>query len=219
MRVDDRGDDRLAITSVLNIKAVFDKVREKTKELMEPDRDTYFPFVARVMYPHQFITREETANEYSPSLTGGSGVDDGGGNPSASGASASGSGSSSSLLAVSPSKPARRGVKISEDVDESDGGHKRECGRPTPRPAAEFPILSVMEGELVTVVKKVPGSKLWYDSAHHPHHHCMCRIADVAAAVVCVCGTGRDSTTGDGAWSTSTTSTRSCPRCPARRQI
>jgi hypothetical protein len=62
----------------------------------------------------------------------------------------------------------RRGVKISEDVDEGDGP-RRECSRATPRSATDLPILSVMEGELVTIVKKVPGYKLWYPPCPPPH--------------------------------------------------
>ncbi len=49
---------RLAITSVLNVKRIHERTKEKVKELIER-KDLYLPMMARVLFPHQCIAPEE----------------------------------------------------------------------------------------------------------------------------------------------------------------
>lgn len=118
---------RLAFTSVLNIKSLFEKIRERTKELMTKP-DLHFPFVAKVVYPHQYITREESVFSDMQNIFGGTGG-------------------------------------VTEEREGNEDEPKREHLRTLPKSSfalQEFPTISAMEGELITVLKKTSTSKLWF---------------------------------------------------------
>lgn len=122
------------------------------------DREIHLPFVAKVVYPHQFITREECNTGDMLSIPLGNSTNNAGGSSGSSGSSANSTEREEAGGSLGKAT-GRRGVKINDDLLEEE---RKRDGRSNVKLAlTDFPVFSIMEGELVTVLKKLPNSKLW----------------------------------------------------------